>query len=548
MYGPRDTKQGHRPTFVHDHSITIVRDRRIVTSLPLERKTGVKHDNTIESHVVEILRNHIDDDDTVIFALANSFMGSSFISSDGNLRIEPNSEVSITQEPIPARVHWYPNGLERREASGFIICHEFAHLSATLAFIEDFPDDSLLVHIDGGASLSANSFWYHNNGQISLIRYGWGELHNLICNFNTNPLVRSILSHESWQHLSVPGKLMGYASFGTPTEDIKNWLIENDWFKWMDDTSSADREKVIGMISERFHQISDFDEKEQVLMDICASIQSAFEDSVVRHISEAKSEVGAKHLIYAGGAALNILANSAIEKECGFSSIFIPPCANDSGMSLGAALWVDYHLHDSPCDVDSAFLVRTGNESTPQLSDMDEIIDMILQGDVIGICNGAGEIGPRALGHRSIIARMDSVELRKHVSESIKNREWYRPLAPILCEEVAESILPKARNSPLSKFMLGSWEVLNELRHAFAGVIHTDGTVRAQVVSGSHEEDVWIHQLLFQLWKRHGILGLINTSFNQGGKPVLYSNTSALDTAKRMKLQGVVIDGSLHRC
>jgi carbamoyltransferase len=548
LYGPRDTKHGHRPTFVHDHSVTILRDREIVTSLPLERITGIKHDNTIESHFLDILDKYVEDEDNVIFAVANSFVGSTFISENGNLRIEPNGEVSVTEELIPAIVHWFPNGLDRREAEGYIVSHEIAHISCALAFLGEFPEESLLVHIDGGASFSANSFWCYENGQISLIDSGWGELHHLICNFNVNPLVRAILSHNSWQHLSIPGKLMGYASFGTPSEEIIRWLSDNDWFKWMDDKSETDIEKVLSMISNEFHPLEIFDEKEQILMDICASIQFAFENAVVDKISQISDNIGAKHLIYTGGGALNILVNSSVETNCKFESIFIPPCTNDSGMSLGAATWVDYKMNGNPRTVISPFLVRTSNEKSPTMDDIDEVIEMLLQGDVIGVCNGAGEIGPRALGHRSIIARMDSIEIRKHVSESIKNREWYRPLAPMMCEEAAKEALPLAVDSSLAKYMLGSWTVPEEWRTAFAGVIHIDGSVRAQVVSVSDDDNVWIHELLSRLWYNHGIPGLINTSFNQMGEPILFDNTLAQSAGEKLKLQGVVIDGSLHRC
>ena len=404
LYGPRDTKHGHRPTFVHDHSVTILRDGEIVTSLPLERITGIKHDNTIESHLLDILEKYIEEEDNIIFAVANSFVGSSFISENGNLRIEPNGEISVTEQLIPAMVHWYPNGLVRREAQGYIVAHEIAHISCALAFLGNFPEESLLVHIDGGASFSANSFWYHKKNQISLIEYGWGELHELICNFNVNPLVRTILSHDSWQHLSIPGKLMGYASYGTPSVEIIRWLSDNDWFKWMDDKSENDIEKVRSMISNQFHPLEKFDLNEKILMDICASIQLAFENAVVEKISKLKENLGAKHLIYTGGGALNILVNSSIENNCNFDSIFIH-CTNDSGISFGA-LRVDYKMHGGPRNVISPFLGRTNNEKSTTMDHIDDVIEMLLQGDVIGICNGAGEIGPRALGHRSIIARM----------------------------------------------------------------------------------------------------------------------------------------------
>ncbi len=125
-------------------------------------------------------------------------------------------------------------------------------------------------------------------------------------------------------------------------------------------------------------------------MDICASMQLAFENAVVAKISKISDNLGAKHLIYTGGGALNILVNSSIENKCNFKSIFIPPCTNDSGMSLGAATWVDYKMHGEPRNPISPFLVRTNNEKSPTMDYIDDVIEMLLQGDVIGICNGAG--------------------------------------------------------------------------------------------------------------------------------------------------------------
>ena len=88
---------------------------------------------------------------------------------------------------------------------------------------------------------------------------------------------------------------MGYASYGTPSVEIIRWLSDNDWFKWMDDKSENDIEKVRSMISNQFHPLEKFDLNEKILMDICASIQLAFENAVVEKISKLKENLGAKH-------------------------------------------------------------------------------------------------------------------------------------------------------------------------------------------------------------------------------------------------------------
>ena len=177
-----------------------------------------------------------------------------------------------------------------------------------------------------------------------------------------------------------------------------------------------------------------------------------------------------------------------------------------------------------------------------------DVAERLFAGDILGICNGAAELGPRALGQRSILARADRVELRVRVSETIKRREWYRPLAPILCEAAAREVLePDALTSPLSRWMLGAWQVQPQWRNALAGVIHADGSVRAQVVSqGKHECNRWMHALLQHIWEEHGIPALINTSFNGSGQPIIQRHTDALREAKTLGLDGVVVHGSLY--
>ena len=119
---------------------------------------------------------------------------------------------------------------------------------------------------------------------------------------------------------------------------------------------------------------------------------------------------------------------------------------------------------------------------------------------MVGICNGAGELGPRALGHRSLLARADRVPLRDRVSEGIKRRAWSRPVAPVLCAEAAADVLdPVAVESPLSRFMLGAWPVRPAWRRGLAGVLHGDGSVRAQVVRANDPDNGWLHALLRRL-------------------------------------------------
>ena len=338
---------------------------------------------------------------------------------------------------------------------------------------------------------------------------------------------------------------MGYSSLGESNSELREWLYENNWFRDMNDSDRYEREKILEEISSKFSKVNDFNPREKIFMDICATIQNEFEEYVLNLLNRLKQETKAEHLVYSGGAALNIITNSRIESECGFKSIFVPPCTSDSGLSLGAAIWVDRIINKGSEKSHSPFIVGEGNFSTDIcFDDIDETISMLLEGKVIGICNGKGEIGPRALGNRSIISMMNSVNLRRKVSETIKKREWYRPLAPIICSEAADVVLPESASSNLSRYMLGSWEVSECWHDSFHGVIHSDGTVRAQVVPNDPEYS-WIHELLSRLWNEYQIPGLINTSFNKQGEPILHYHKDAKDAAINLGLDAVVVEGVL---
>lgn len=278
-------------------------------------------------------------------------------------------------------------------------------------------------------------------------------------------------------------------------------------------------------------------------MDLVATVQADFEDQVGGQILKWQERTGAERLYYAGGAGLNIPTNAALEASGRFNAVHIPPCTNDTGLALGAAAWVEYRERGE-VEVHDAFLANA-DTGQPTLEHVDEIAELLAAGAVLGLCNGRAEVGPRALGHRSIVARPDDVALRRRVSEDVKRREPYRPVAPVLLAEVAlEAFGPGVASSQLAPFMLGAWKLRPGWAARFRGVVHADGTLRAQVVGPG---DAFFTALLRRLWERHEIAGLLNTSFNGPGEPIVHTRADALGCAQRLALDAVVVDGALHR-
>lgn len=528
LYGIRDTTHGGRPTYTHDHSLAFMRDGRVIDVVSLERVTRVKHDNRLDTFVSGLLKERVSNE-PVRFVSVNAFVGDAFVSADGNLRIEPTAPVAITSDPIPARVRWWPDGLHRREAEGWALCHEFSHVASLLPFVGRFEPRSLLVHVDGGASDSACSAWWWDGERAQLLEASWDLLKEPVNNFNVGPVGRLALGLPPEDHLAMPGKLMGFAGHGSPDPALRRWLAEHKFFL------------EVGDICARRH-IAEHLGEDVPWADLAATIQADFEERVARQIFVWQERTGARRLYYAGGAALNIPTNAVLEGAERFEAVHIPPCTNDSGLALGAAAWIEY-LERGRLDIHGAFL-SAADTGEVGLREINEIAALLADGAILGICNGPAEVGPRALGHRSIVARPDSVALRRRISEEVKQREPYRPVAPMLLAEVAaQAFGPSVSNSRLAPFMLGAWPLRPGWERHFGGVLHADGTLRAQVVA----DDPFLVGLLRRLWTRHEVAGLINTSFNGRGEPIVHTSTDALDCARRLGLDGVVIDGSLHR-
>ena len=176
VFGIQDVGCSSHPVYTHDHGIALMKDGKVLTTIQLERYTHEKHDNRLPIYINELLDKYLPFDEDVRFVNANSFSGSSFISSDGTLRIEPDFKLDIENILFPAEVKWYDSNGTQKNAEASIICHEFAHIASLLPFVREFLPNSLLVHIDGGASRSACSFWYWDGSKPELLVASWDLL------------------------------------------------------------------------------------------------------------------------------------------------------------------------------------------------------------------------------------------------------------------------------------------------------------------------------------------------------------------------------------
>ncbi len=284
--------------------------------------------------------------------------------------------------------------------------------------------------------------------------------------------------------------------------------------------------------------------------DIAASVQRVLEDVLVDLARALQRETGLRDLCLGGGVALNGCANARILRESGFGRVFVPPAPGDAGCALGAALYADRVHFGRPhravpdhaywgCVVDPSELERIALEDglpVERAADdralLERVAGELASGRIVGWMDGRCELGPRALGHRSILAAPDRPEVRDRLNREVKYREEFRPFAPAVPAEVAERYfdLPSG-GVRLCRFMSGVFPVRPEWRERLGAVTHVDGTARVQAVDA--ETSPRLHALLLAFGRRTGIPVLLNTSFNLAGEPIVTRAVEGYSTFRR---------------
>jgi carbamoyltransferase len=296
--------------------------------------------------------------------------------------------------------------------------------------------------------------------------------------------------------------------------------------------------------------------------DVAASVQLVLEEILVDLARALQRETGFADLCFGGGVALNGVANARILREAGFDNLYVPCAPGDAGCALGAALYADRihfaqphrevpeHPYWGP-EVDGRELARLATEDGLPLEELPREAELLHRiaaelhaGRIVGWMQGAGELGPRALGNRSILAAPHEAAMRDKLNRSIKYREEFRPFAPAVPVEHAARFfeLPPG-GARLARFMSGVFPVRPEWRGKLAAVTHVDGTARVQAVD--REQAPRFHALLEAYGARSGIPVLLNTSMNLAGEPIVSSAAEGYSTFRRSGIDLLVAGSTL---
>ncbi len=294
---------------------------------------------------------------------------------------------------------------------------------------------------------------------------------------------------------------------------------------------------------------------EQRHYDIAHSLQVVLEETVLALLSWFKQETQLDALCLAGGVALNCVMNARIRERGPFKSIWVQPGAGDNGTALGAALWIDAQergkqeriycmehsfLGPQYSDDEIETFLRWSKLPYRRLTNVaEETADLLAQDKIIGWFQYRMEFGPRALGARSILASPMHAEMQARLNE-IKDREDFRPVAPVVLEEEAQNWFAHADTSP---FMLFIYDVLPEKADIIPAVRHVDGTARIQTINRA--QHMLYYDLLKAFQRRTGVPVLVNTSFNTRGEPIVCTPRDALECFWTSPLDALVIGSFL---
>lgn len=344
------------------------------------------------------------------------------------------------------------------------------------------------------------------------------------------------------------GKTMGLAGYGRlspvydklveffPFFDGRMWIPRRNWLE-INGVSRPEYFKLTP--SYRYlRKLIEEHGAEQVAW----AAQKILEDEGIKYFKYLIDKYNLKNAAVAGGVFLNVRFNSRLLEEKILQKIFIYPNPGDGGVAVGAAIAASKKLGVIPtrekikttalgCEFSKKeiSLVLSGYKKKINIKDLKNnlakfIALEISKGKVIGWFQGRGEWGPRALGHRSVLADPRKIETKERINSKLKERDWFMPFAPAILSEYTTDYLIHGFGT---RFMTLTDDIKKDKLRKIPAAIHIDGTARAQIVYRDSEPLYW--NLINEFNKLTGVPAVLNTSFNRHGLPIVHSPTDAID-------------------
>ncbi|GFN30063.1 hypothetical protein PCURB6_03230 [Paenibacillus curdlanolyticus] len=442
--------------------------------------------------------------------------------------------------------------------------HHLSHAASTY-YPSPFNEAAVLV-IDGSGSIFMNqdvitrettTFYFGSNKDIREIKKTTGLQYH-IDDFglaeNSVGFFYLVVTKAIGFGFAQEGKTMGLAPYGTNkyTRDFEKFYTINDCGEFKQ--SKEDIEKLIHFCDQQIQRGQNEDSLFQIKADLAYAVQYHTEQIVIKMCLYLNKITNSKNLCIAGGVGLNSVMNYKILNQTPFEHIFIQPAAGDAGTAIGSALLCYYESPTSKREIDTftPYLGRHYHEDEikeiinlyldrVELIESDKVLELtaelIAEGNIVGWFQGRSEIGPRALGNRSILADPRKKDMKDIINARIKHREPFRPFAPVVLEEKQTEYF--CMEHP-SYYMLLVPEIRKDKVKEIPSVTHVDITGRVQTVS--KEINPLLHNLVMEFYKKTETAVLLNTSFNDNNEPIVESPVDAIECFLKIDLDYLIID------
>lgn len=536
----------------HDRGAVLMKDGKVLIGISEERLSRIKHDSPYSKDI--------------------PILSIDYCLSEYNLKYSDIDLYSYTTTDIEDNVlENFINITGLDSARLKFLPHHLAHAFSTF-YSSGFKDAVVIVADAMGSILSEKNEtknWYNLDSLSKNENFDWAEGYSIF-NFKSLSNVQEIykklikfpipenndqvsigfaysrgtkqLVYDEKNNTWSAGKLMGLASYADP-EYVKDYQSNN---KYYDDDIFISSE----LINPEVNHKSDFSSKANT----AGLYQRNQEESCIHLAKIAKNMTGAKNLCVAGGSFLNCNTNELLIKSGMYEKCYFIPPADDSGIPLGCAWFGSFVQNIIPTFTKqmSPYFGKTYSDFSilsslisfdeitfEEIFNYDELVDLVSEdlknNKVIGWMQGGSEIGPRALGNRSILASPKNSWVVNYINSDIKKREWYRPFAPSVLFEYQKDIFDLEEYSP---YMLVTTKVKNEWKDKIPAVVHYDGTSRIQSVT--QENNYRYYNLIHKFYQKTGIPVLLNTSFN-GSEPIVETPSDAIKTFLNTGLYSLVI-------
>ena len=474
----------------HDSNMCVVRNGKVILHAEKERFTRKRYDaGAMDEFIVPLLASI----GLAIHDINHIAVVTSTWSEEGDKRQPLETGKYEGERCSDAMTHTYGSTLLcNHNIPTTCVPHHLSHVSYAY-YLSPFPHADI-VSIDGGGNFTTGLYCRAQKNIISLI----SDL-----KFQQIAWIWDALSARLFGNLNAAGKVMGLAPFGEPK--YTNILVEQFGLQINEQTCAFGMKEYPNHNPPFFFPVlgknphKDTVKIDQACADMAASLQLITNKMLEQIISQNIDADFTKNVCLTGGLALNCVTNQYIRLKFPNIRLFVGPAPNDSGLSIGAALYHWHNLVNAPVtfgENNSPFLGRP--HSTPSLSQVRKKIgnsnitvrtigenelsyvlaNALCQNRVVSIHKGRSESGPRALGNRSILANPKVVGIKDRINLRIKFREDFRPFAPVVTPAVAESLFNSRADSPYMSFAPYVEEQYSRL---IPGAIHIDRSARVQV-------------------------------------------------------------------